>query len=54
MIEYILNNYKDDLLAMAFTYIGIISIVMMFLPKNNIISKVFKEFTAIFTTLFKK
>ena len=54
MIEYILNNFKDDLLAMAFTYIGILSIVMMFLPKNNIISKFFKEFKEIFITLFKK
>tara|TARA_R100001163_G_C4923046_1_gene102408 strand:- start:289 stop:453 length:165 start_codon:yes stop_codon:yes gene_type:complete len=54
MIEYIFSNYKDDMLAMAFAYIGIISIVMMFLPKNNFISKIFKEFTSIFTTLFKK
>lgn len=54
MIEYILNNYKEDLLAMSFAYIGILSIVMMFLPKDNILSKVFKEFTAIFTSIFKK
>tara|TARA_R110002050_G_C8776261_1_gene500857 strand:+ start:715 stop:879 length:165 start_codon:yes stop_codon:yes gene_type:complete len=54
MIDYIFVNYKDDLLAIAFAYIGIISIVMMFLPKNNFISKFFKEFVAIFTSLFKK
>tara|TARA_R100001163_G_scaffold1462_2_gene2410 strand:+ start:1332 stop:1496 length:165 start_codon:yes stop_codon:yes gene_type:complete len=54
MIEYIVTNYKDDLLGMAFAYIGIISIVIMFLPKNNILSKLFKEFVSIFTSLFKK
>tara|TARA_E500000318_G_scaffold107979_2_gene118058 strand:- start:170 stop:334 length:165 start_codon:yes stop_codon:yes gene_type:complete len=54
MIEYIYNNYKEDLLAMAFTYIGIISLVIMFLPKNNFFSKLFKEFASIFTSLFKK
>ena len=54
MIEYIFTNYKEDLLAMAFTYIGIISIIMMFLPKNNIFNKIFKEFKEIFSTLFKK
>jgi hypothetical protein len=54
MIEYILTNYKDNLLGMGFAYIGIISIIMMFLPKDNFIKKIFKEFTSIFTTLFKK
>ena len=54
MIDYIFTNYKDDLMAMAFAYIGIISIIMMFLPKNNIITKLFKEFASIFTSLFKK
>ena len=54
MIQYILENYKDDLLIMAFSYIGIASIIMMFLPKDNIINKVFKEFASIFTSLFKK
>ena len=54
MIKYILENYKDDLLIMAFSYIGIISIIMMFLPKDNIINKLFKEFASIFTSLFKK
>ena len=43
MIEYIFSNYKDDLLAMAFAYIGIISIVAMFLPKDNIFKKMFKK-----------
>jgi len=54
MIEYIFSNYKDDLLAMAFAYIGIISIIMMFLPKNNILVKSFKSIASIFTSLFKK
>ena len=53
-INHIFQNYKDDLLAMSFAYIGIISIVFMFLPKNNPISKLFKEFASIFTTLFKR
>jgi len=54
MIEYIYNNYKDDILAMSFAYIGIISIIMMFLPKDNFIKKFFVSFASIFTTLFKK
>jgi hypothetical protein len=54
MIEFILTHYKDDLMAMAFAYIGIISIIMMFLPKDNFINKLFKEFASIFTSLFKK
>jgi len=51
---YIYENYKDNMLGIAFAYIGIISIVMMFLPKDNFISKIFKEFASIFTSLFKK
>ena len=54
MIEYILTNYKDDIMAMAFAYIGIISIIMMFLPKNNILVKSFKSIASIFTSFFKK
>ncbi len=54
MIDHIFLNYKENLVAMAFAYIGIISIVAMFLPKNNFIVRGFKEFVAIFTTLFKK
>jgi hypothetical protein len=54
MIEFILTHYKDDLMAMAFAYIGIISIIMMFLPKDNFIKKFFMSFASIFTTLFKK
>jgi len=54
MIEYILSNYKDDIMAMAFAYIGIISIIMMFLPKDNFIKKFFMSFASIFTSLFKK
>tara|TARA_R110002012_G_scaffold173480_1_gene338232 strand:+ start:383 stop:553 length:171 start_codon:yes stop_codon:yes gene_type:complete len=52
--KYIFDNYKDNMLGMSFAYIGIISIVMMFLPKDNFISKLFREFASIFTSLFKK
>jgi hypothetical protein len=52
--KYIFDNYKDNMLGMVFAYIGIISIVMMFLPKDNFISKLFREFASIFTSLFKK
>jgi hypothetical protein len=54
MIQYIIQNYKDNLLGMLFAYIGIVSIVVMFLPKNNIISRTFKEFASICTSIFKK
>jgi len=54
MIQYLIDNYKDNLLGMLFAYIGIISIVFMFLPKNNILSKMFKEFASICTSIFKK
>lgn len=54
MIQYIIENYKDNLLGMLFAYIGIVSIVVMFLPKNNIISRVFKEFASICSSIFKK
>lgn len=54
MIQYIVENYKDNLLGMLFAYIGIASIVVMFLPKNNIISRVFKEFASICSSIFKK
>tara|TARA_R100001015_G_C4597576_1_gene152679 strand:- start:38 stop:208 length:171 start_codon:yes stop_codon:yes gene_type:complete len=53
-IKHIFENYKDNMLGMAFAYIGIISIVMMFLPKDNFLNKIFKEFASIFTSLFKK
>ena len=39
---------------LLFAYIGIVSIVVMFLPKNNIISRAFKEFASICTSIFKK
>jgi|TARA_R110002051_G_scaffold65324_1_gene118575 hypothetical protein len=51
---YIFENYQDNLLGMTFAYIGIISIVVMFLPKNNIFSKIFRECASIITSLFKK
>ena len=53
MIEFILTHYKDDLMAMAFAYIGIISIIMMFLPKDNFIKKFFMSFASIFTTYLR-
>jgi len=52
--KHIFTNYQDNLLGMAFAYIGIISLVLMFLPKDNIISKFFMGFASIFTSLFKK
>ena len=54
MIQYLLDNYKENLLGMMFAYIGIASIIVMFLPKNNIISRMFKEFASICTSIFKK
>tara|TARA_R100000234_G_C4973643_1_gene167470 strand:- start:240 stop:392 length:153 start_codon:yes stop_codon:yes gene_type:complete len=48
MIDYIITNYKDDLMAMGFCYIGIISIIAMFLPKNNILSKIINEIKSVF------
>ncbi len=54
MIEYIVYNYKENLIGMLFAYIGIFSIIVMFLPKNNIISKAFKEFASICSSIFKK
>ena len=54
MIQYLLDNYKDNLLGIMFAYIGIASIIVMFLPKNNIISRMFKEFASICTSIFKK
>ena len=54
MIEYIITNYKENLLGIVFAYIGIISIIVMFLPKNNIFSKIFRECSSIITSLFKK
>ena len=52
--KYIFENYKDNLLGMTFAYIGIISLVLMFLPKDNFFRKIFKEFASIFTSIFKK
>ncbi len=54
MIEYIITNYKDNLLGMLFAYVGIISIVLMFLPKNKFIFRMFKELASICTSIFKK
>jgi|TARA_R100001224_G_scaffold112007_1_gene93430 hypothetical protein len=48
MIDYILSHYKEDLMAMAFTYVAIGSIIAMFLPKNNFFSKIIKELKSLF------
>jgi len=54
MIKNLIVNYKDNIVAMSFAYIGILSIIAMFLPKNNLLGKVSKEIKSIITTLFKK
>ena len=46
--KHIFSTYKDDLWAMGLAYIGIMSIIAMFLPKNNIFSKIIKEITEVF------
>lgn len=48
MIDYIVTNYQEDLYAIAFTYVGILSIIAMFLPKNNFFSKVIREIKSLF------
>ena len=46
--KHIFETYKDDLLAMGLAYVGVLSIIAMFLPKNNIISKIIKEIASVF------
>tara|TARA_E500000318_G_scaffold88735_1_gene86122 strand:+ start:172 stop:330 length:159 start_codon:yes stop_codon:yes gene_type:complete len=46
--KHIFETYKDDLWAAGLAYVGILSIVAMFLPKNNIISKIIKEISSVF------
>ena len=46
--KHIFSTYKDDLWAMGLAYVGIMSIIAMFLPKNNIISKIIKEIASVF------
>ena len=48
MIEYLIVNYKDNIVAMSFAYIGILSIIAMFLPKNNILNKILNEIKSLF------
>jgi|TARA_A100000171_G_scaffold35646_1_gene34237 hypothetical protein len=45
---HIYDNYKDNLTAMGFAYIGILSIIAMFLPKNNILNKILNEIKSLF------
>jgi hypothetical protein len=51
--EYLIQNYGTDLLAMLFTYIGIISIVLIFFPLRKIIAFL-KQVISIITSLFKR
>ena len=46
--EHIFGNYKDNLTSMGLAYIGILSIVAMFLPKNNILNKILNEIKSLF------
>lgn len=46
--KHIFETYKSDLLAAGLAYIGIMSIIAMFLPKNNILTKIIKEIKEIF------
>jgi hypothetical protein len=45
---HIFETYKDDLFAMTLAYIGVLSIVAMFLPKDNIFNKIIKEISEVF------
>lgn len=45
---HIFETYKDDLMAAGLAYIGILSIIAMFLPKKNIVSKIIKEIASVF------
>jgi len=46
--KYVYENYKDNLTAMGLAYIGILSIVAMFLPKNHILNKILYEIKSLF------
>ena len=46
IFKHIFSTYKDDLWAMGLAYD--LSIIAMFLPKNNIISKIIKEIASVF------
>jgi len=46
--KHIFETYKDDLFAAGLAYVGIMSIIAMFLPKNNIFSKIINEITEVF------
>ena len=45
---YDFETYKDDLFAMTLAYIGVLSIIAMFLPKDNIFNKIIKEISEVF------
>lgn len=46
--RHIFETYKDDLWAAGLAYVGILSIVAMFLPKNNIFTKIINEIKEVF------
>lgn len=46
--KHIFETYKADLFSAGLAYIGILSIIAMFLPKNNILTKAIKETKEIF------
>ncbi len=46
--KYIYENYKDNLTAMGLADIGMMAIVAMFLPKNNILNKILNEIKSLF------
>ena len=52
-IKYIFDNYTGDLTIMALTYVGVLSIVLMFFPLPKIISFVQSLFSIIIS-IFKR
>jgi|TARA_Y100000004_G_scaffold160944_1_gene188727 hypothetical protein len=51
--KYLFENYGTDLLAMAFAYIGIISIVLIFFPFKKIVAFL-QQAIAIILSVFKR
>jgi len=35
MIDHIIENYHESLIAIGLSYLGLLAIIAMFLPKNN-------------------
>jgi hypothetical protein len=53
MIEYILDNYGQDLISMCFSYVGVISIILIFFPLSKIYGFL-KEAVSVIISLFKR